>query len=383
MVSTHLLVRVVFALIIALLIPSVGFAQSYGDFYSDSYLQETARGYRNTSRLQLLISDTPEPIVDNQQLTYTITVKNNADYTERLVVQAFADPQTTVLSSSERGVERGNAVIWDNIIIGPESEKTLTVRVRTNTELQGNELVFRANAGGISGTETTRIDHRDTSVAPPAPPAFHGDATQNFQVLLSTSADGATVNYNITVANRTDRTARNVEVVQFIDALTRDIDILFAGGGVDRGDRITWSMGDLRPFEARSIKTTIAYRSGTPRVRIEATSESPVQKAMTTSAGNIRNTPPPQTTYQPIGAPNQYAYDDLNPARYIYNAPRDHRNVVYPQTGAVSDFFKKNEDMSGFMTAANSPHGSMNGAFTLAGVVTLAGLTVLKKIALF
>ncbi|MDB4978069.1 MAG: hypothetical protein JWM56_255 [Candidatus Peribacteria bacterium] len=117
------------------------------------------------NNVTLSINDDRDPVRSDDALTYTIDVRNNSSYTTTVNVRGYLDSNTTFVSATENGTRlSSNNVEWTNLRLYPNDIHTLTLRVRTRTNLSSNSsLVFRAETDNTSDTETTRVDYYGNS----------------------------------------------------------------------------------------------------------------------------------------------------------------------------------------------------------------------------
>lgn len=84
--------------------------------------------------VQIQKSDAPDPVYPGQNLTYTITVRNNTPdvVANGIVVTDTLDPNVTFVSASDGGTHNGGLVSWLPFALEPLATKTFTVTTTVN-----------------------------------------------------------------------------------------------------------------------------------------------------------------------------------------------------------------------------------------------------------
>ena len=84
--------------------------------------------------VQIQKSDAPDPIYPGQNLTYTITVRNNTPevVANGIVVTDTLDPNVTFVSASDGGTNNGGLVSWLPFALEPLATKTFTITTTVN-----------------------------------------------------------------------------------------------------------------------------------------------------------------------------------------------------------------------------------------------------------
>ncbi len=334
---------------------------------SGGQAQRFTRQHQNVS---ISVSESKDPVHAGDALTYFITLGNPYESTANVDVRAYLDPHTDFRYASNDGKRTGDRVFWGNLVLYGHTTRTISVTVRVDTTVTDRQtLTFRALAGQYSATETTTVDDgaRRAPLAPPspvyhrsapassvsrvlvtqqviayAPDAAYGtahapaDPADDFQVTLRKRKDGLNdVIYTLTVENHTNRTFRDVDVTHLFSFPVERIRFLSTGGGRDKGDRVSWSLGNLAPYEYRVLtlhaRFTPGFEEGSDAVRssVEAVSRDPALLAR--SADTVH-----------IGRGTAYVYN--------YDA------VAFPQAGVIDYVFARDEQNDRYLfKPASSP----------------------------
>lgn len=106
--------------------------------------------------LTLTKTDTPDPVLATQALTYTLAVANNdATDVTGVVLTDLLDPNVTFASASDGGTENAGSVIWNVPLITAGQIVTRTLLVTVNSVADSTILTNNATVtatGGISAT---------------------------------------------------------------------------------------------------------------------------------------------------------------------------------------------------------------------------------------
>jgi hypothetical protein len=110
-----------------------------------------------TGDYTIRVNDTPDPFEPGQLITYTIRIENDDETSRRVNVHAFWDGDMDYVSASEiPDTIRSDEVEWEEVSIGRNSEKELTLSLRTDRGLDDGDLVhLRIEAGDGSEEEDT------------------------------------------------------------------------------------------------------------------------------------------------------------------------------------------------------------------------------------
>ena len=167
--------------------------------------------------LALSLTDIPDPLTVNGQLTYTITVRNNGPGTATGVgVVDSLPPGATVLvgpASSSQGECRGNTVTVDCDLgtLAADAQATVTINVipTVTGDLSNAATVFAVepepDLANNSSTQTT-------TVRPPPDPALAADLAITTVAEVNPRASGQGFTYRLTVRNDGPDTATGVQL---------------------------------------------------------------------------------------------------------------------------------------------------------------------------
>ncbi|MBI3331342.1 DUF11 domain-containing protein [Candidatus Peregrinibacteria bacterium] len=188
-----------------------------------------------------------------QNVSYDITITNRStDLATNVNVVNALPPYTEFVSASEGGrYTGGNEVRWDAITISPKGRRMfrVTARVRSDAPIEYT-LINSAEVRNHKAHATTDVVLHASNV----PSRDDRDGRQSEDVLLRKTADrgeatpGDTISYTITVRNTTDRTLRDLEVADRLDAAYMTL-VSGVTDAVRTGNRLTWTIDELAPNE--------------------------------------------------------------------------------------------------------------------------------------
>jgi uncharacterized repeat protein (TIGR01451 family) len=89
-----------------------------------------------TADVEIVKSDSPDPLYSGDTLTYSIKVTNNSTdvVANGIVVTDTLDPKVTFISASDGGTLSGNVIIWPAFALEPKSQKVFTVTTKVNSD---------------------------------------------------------------------------------------------------------------------------------------------------------------------------------------------------------------------------------------------------------
>lgn len=127
--------------------------------YDSETTEVDDRNNSGSDDVSIAISDSSDPANPGETVTYTITLKNNANDDEEFDVVAELDDDMTFLSASDGGDLDNHRVEWNNFEIDDDDQEVIYLRVQiSNNADDGDTLRLRVTAGDDEEEETTRID---------------------------------------------------------------------------------------------------------------------------------------------------------------------------------------------------------------------------------
>ncbi|MDP9329030.1 MAG: DUF11 domain-containing protein [Actinomycetota bacterium] len=210
----------------------------------------------NTSAdLSITKSDSPDPVIAGNNLTYTIDITNNGPSDATGVSISDAIPAgTTFVSASGGGTLAAGTVSWaiGGLASGASTSRTLTVTVNSSrtTDLSNTATVSATTSdptpGNNSATETTTVN-----------------TSADVSITKSDSPDpvsaGNNLTYTIGITNNGPSDATGVSISDAIPAGTTFV--AASGGGVLAAGTVTWAIGGLASGASTSRTLTVSVNS--------------------------------------------------------------------------------------------------------------------------
>jgi uncharacterized repeat protein (TIGR01451 family) len=205
-------------------------------------------------------SDSPDPVLPGQNLTYTITYSNTGDTTAtNVLIQDTVPANTTFVSAtpaptSAPAVGGTGTVTWNIGSLPQAGSGSVT-------------LVVNVNPGLPNGTQLTNDTYTIASDQNPATPgAPVATIVQNPIVLSmakSDSADpvqpGANLTYTITVTNSGTSASTNAVVSEQYDG---NVTFVSATPAPDTGTQDTWTFGTIAPGGQQVVTVVVHVAPG-------------------------------------------------------------------------------------------------------------------------
>jgi|GEM_PF-4040197 len=220
--------------------------------------------------VSISITDNPDPVAARGLLTYYIQLRNDDNVTRTVDLEAEIDDDTTFNSATGGSSRSGDIIRWDNLSIGRDTTRTVTVTVRVDNTVSTNQtLRFTAETEDDSDTETTRVNSGNNS-----------NGSDELDVTITSDRSDANqgdyVNYTINVRNRSS--SQNATGVDL--ELSYDNDLTVVGStGVLQDHRIEWYIGSMAPNEQRNFYVTM-------RVDTDAVNNDQLRTTATVSGNN-------------------------------------------------------------------------------------------------
>lgn len=224
---------------------------------------ETTTVEAATPDLSVAKSDSPDPVAENEDLTYSITVTNETnavDGTDNATGVTVTDElpaSVAFVSASEGCSETGGTV-------------TCAIGALAEGSSDQVEIVVRATAPGtISNTATVDGDQTDPVSANDSDTeeTTVGEATPDLSITKTDSPDPVTQNdsltYTIDVENEADATdgTDNATGVTVIDELPASVDFVSASDGCTEADgTVTCEVGDLDEGDTAQLQIVVTPR---------------------------------------------------------------------------------------------------------------------------
>ena len=234
---------------------------------SQSNVSTTLYCSSTNNNVTIDITDSPDPVEPDEDLTYYVKVKNNSStYQGNVSVTQNLSSDTDFISASDNVSRYGSTLNW-NISLNANETRTFTVRVHTDDNLDDNDTITTtAYTGSASDTETTRVDdnggNHDISI----------DITDNPDPVRA----GATLTY--TIALRNDSSSdRDIDVRADLDSNV-EFDYASDGGRERSKDRVEWDNVYVRRNSTTflTLKVRVDHnvnRNGSLRLEVSADSE--------------------------------------------------------------------------------------------------------------
>lgn len=209
--------------------------------------------------LMLTKSASPESVNIGEQITYTITITNNGQGTAKDVQVTDKVPEGTTLVSPEtaKGSYDQSSGVWSVGELTPGESASLVLVVTADTP--GSKV---NNAEATTTSEDVDSSNNIASVTTEV-----REASIDLQVTKSASADsvnvGEQITYTVTVSNRGQGTAKDVQVTDKVPDGTTMVSSDTAKGSYDQGSGI-WSVGEMAPEESAVLTLIVtADKPGT------------------------------------------------------------------------------------------------------------------------
>ena len=208
--------------------------------------------------------DDPDPVVEGNNVTYTVTVTNNGPgpATNVTLTDTYDGLTAFVSATTTQGTCADDAgiVTCDLGNLANGATATVTIIVTTPDVMEPQEIT---NVASVSGTETDPVDTNDSATelttVIPAGPAMADLAITKIDTPDPVISGGPTLTYNITLTNNGPDAASGVSVTDTvlvelpIDAATSS-----AGSCVVNGLLVTCTIGDLAVDAMETVTITVS-----------------------------------------------------------------------------------------------------------------------------
>ncbi|MDY6986526.1 MAG: DUF11 domain-containing protein [Thermodesulfobacteriota bacterium] len=218
---------------------------------------------KEPAALVVVKTDSPDPVIAGNELTYSITVENTGGSTaHNVMLTDVYPPETTYVSGGDAHNETTRTVTWNafDLSAGASADFTLTVEVIPTTP---DETTIN-NTATVDSDETEPVsDREDTLVKEPA----------GLVVVKTDSPDpviaGNELTYSITVENTGGSTAHNVILT---DVYPPETTYVSGGDAHNASTRtVTWNAFDMAAGAAADFTLTVEVIPTTPEKTITNT----------------------------------------------------------------------------------------------------------------
>lgn len=259
--------------------------------------------------LQITKSDTPDPVVAGNQLTYTILVTNAGPSTATgvTVTDVLASTLTFVSGTSTVGTVANNAGTVTGTIgtLASGASATVTLVVAVAPTARG----AISNTASVTGTETDSNTANNSSTT-----STTANGNVDLSIAKADSTDpvvaGNTLTYTLTVTNNGPSTATNVVVTDILPSA-----ITFASASASQGTvtnssgTVTASVGTLAPGATATITIVTNVPTGITQQTISNTATVTATETETNTANNTAT----QTTQAvALSSLSGFSYIDAN-----------------------------------------------------------------------
>lgn len=207
--------------------------------------------------LSITKTDSVDPVVPGEQLTYTIGVSNAGPADAEDVIVSDALPAgTTFVSATSGGTEAGGTVTWNvgTLANGASTSFDVTVEVDpgVTSDLSNTAAVTSSTFDPDSSDDEAA---EDTAVTPSA------DVSIMKSSASSTANADTDVTFAIVVTNDGPSTAEDILVGDPVPDGTSFVSA--TAGGLLFGDTVMWALGDLAPGGSTTLHVTLHIDAGT------------------------------------------------------------------------------------------------------------------------
>ncbi|MEO8436716.1 MAG: hypothetical protein ABI596_17595, partial [Pyrinomonadaceae bacterium] len=238
-----------------------------------------------TPDLSLVISDSPDPVMAGDLLTYTLTVTNgNATANNVVLTDALSPGVTFIAVDSERCVESNGTVVCRFFSISTPVSVNITVRPTAGGLITNTASVKALESDPDPSNNTATVT---TTVNSPNQTDLAVTVTDNPDPVIR----GNAVTYTATVINEGPATATNVVLRNSLPPLEITSDILASQGSCikpPRSSTITCDFGTLSSGASATLTVTgFTFTTGTITNTASATASEPDPNTANNSAAEV------------------------------------------------------------------------------------------------
>lgn len=208
------------------------------------------------SPLQITVTDGRQTAAPDEELTYTIVVRNTGASDRNYTLRTQIPVELALISASDAYTLLGRSLIWSNQTLAGGESKTYTVIARIEDNLPGFyhlRLRVYGNAGELAMDDTF----------------IHvGPLEQEFTIDVDADAEEVApsdeITYTITVRSRSDALATSVNVIDALPIYTEFVSAT-EGGRFTGGNEVRWDGLTIAPHGTRMLQVVARVRSDAPQ----------------------------------------------------------------------------------------------------------------------
>jgi uncharacterized repeat protein (TIGR01451 family) len=206
-------------------------------------------------RLEITVTDAPDPVGAGNTVTYTLAYANGGDVEATGVTLRDAIPaHTSFVSATGGGVLSEGVVSWNLGILTPGAAGSVTLTVRVTSPL-ANGTVISNSAYSIAGNETAPVSGPPVTTTVTSAPVL--------AIALTDSPDpvvpGDPLTYTIAYSNSGNANTSGVVITDPVPANTSFVSA--TGGGAHNAGVVTWSIGALNAGSSGSRQVVVRVNS--------------------------------------------------------------------------------------------------------------------------
>lgn len=219
---------------------------------------------------KLTVTDSKDPATEDDTIIYTIRIENEDNNEIRVDVVALMDDNMDFVSASDNGDKSGKEVEWDNVRIGRDQIKALTLTIRIDDDVKdGEKIELRVEANEEEEIETTTIDDDaddDNDV----------NEDEDIDVSIIDSQDpvrrGDTLTYTIRLENEENEDVEIDVSAELDDGMTF---LSATQSGDEDDDVVEWEDIEIDEDETRTLQFTVRIKNDvdygeTLRIKVKA-----------------------------------------------------------------------------------------------------------------
>ncbi|MEA2054834.1 MAG: hypothetical protein U9O96_07020 [Candidatus Thermoplasmatota archaeon] len=276
------------------------------------YLNYTANvTVRACPSLSIQKADSPDPVYEGENLSYTIIISNNGNMNaSNVIIEDDYDESMLNITDADGGTDDGDKITWNigNLTAGESKEYTVIAKVKGIEE----ETTFLNYATVTCGQSVSDSCSEQTTAKPLlSPPVLRVSLSSASQVETNSE-----IVYNIMISNIGEENAINMSITDYYDY--NQIVVIDSDGGTDDGNKITWNVGLLQGGESinYTIVAKVIAESGSIMNYVEVSCENGNEDTNETTT--VITDQPPVTELQFQGYANTKTYWGCYTLHYIH-----------------------------------------------------------------
>jgi uncharacterized repeat protein (TIGR01451 family) len=211
--------------------------------------------------LSIIKSDSPDPVLAGNNLTYTLTVTNNgpSNATNVVVKDTLPSGVTYISATPLPTTVSGSNLTWNvgNLNSGVSTIITITVKVKSSIK----HRTFISNTATVSGTEHDSNPNNNTSTA-----ITEVNPEADLSITKTGSPDvvlpGNNITYTITVTNEGPSNATGVVVTDLLPAGVTFVSAKGTQGDFNLANRtLTWNVGTLSVGSSATLTIVVTVNT--------------------------------------------------------------------------------------------------------------------------